>query len=833
MSGKTIIARLTSGDGLTYSLSALLIIIAYHIFFGLETILPTNINWLMSARHDWGQHYLGWAFYRHEPWTLPLGEIDSLIYPAGTNVGYWDSIPLLAIFFKIFSALLPEDFQYLGLWMLSCYLMAGYYTIKICRLYTTNALYIIIAVLFVACNPVLVYRGLHPALCAHWFIIAAIYHYLKPVSAQNAWQVNRSQILLAVVSSLINPYICAMVLGFSVILPLRHYFYDKVLSLKKVLLYIAGTLASVLVLWLLVGMVSLGGNSFEGGGYGILSFNLNSLYNGSGFALLLPQMEWQNPGQYEGYMYLGAGMMAAIIIALAYLLFTGKAISIFKRNKYLIPLFVLALLYTLFAISNRVTYGNAILFEVPIPESLERLGSIFRACGRFLWPVYYGMFFFAIIILLKSTVPKGIKITVMALLLAVQLYDNKPLYTFRNFEHGAYDTPLDEARWNAVLPAFDRMITYPPFNNHLLNTMDYQDLAFVALKNRKAISLGYSARDDQQAYKVYSDSLTAAIDNDELRQDELYITTPQHINTFGTILRNKDFEVDYLDGYYLLYAKNRIKGNTRPPESIKKADSLRSIYSRSNFVTVIENPQITENKVSMNIEDLSVKEKHFRIKGWAFLDGKSNNVGDSVFVAVLSGNKAHIARTAQVARPDVTDAFKKENLEHSGFSAAVFTEGLETADYKVALAIKDKTGKWTFAGLGDRGDVKKKEKPAVLDKLPPLREQTGNVDDFRSSGKEIVISGWSAFKDADSDDNEIKVVFITKGANFAVATDMVMRPDVTAAHNSKYKYDTSGFSVKVAKDVLKKGEYKTGILLRNRKTGRESFMETDKTFVIK
>ena len=84
---------------IVYLLSFLVVVLIFHISYGLEVIIPTNINWLLSVRHDWGQHYLGWAFYRNEPWTFPLGTIDKLCYPVGTNVGYWDSIPLLAFFF--------------------------------------------------------------------------------------------------------------------------------------------------------------------------------------------------------------------------------------------------------------------------------------------------------------------------------------------------------------------------------------------------------------------------------------------------------------------------------------------------------------------------------------------------------------------------------------------------------------------------------------------------------------------------------------------------------------------------------------------------------------
>ena len=62
----------------------------------------------MSMYHDWGQHYLGWAYYRDADWSFPLGKMDNFYYPVGTNVGFTDSIPLLAFVFKIFSFLLQS-----------------------------------------------------------------------------------------------------------------------------------------------------------------------------------------------------------------------------------------------------------------------------------------------------------------------------------------------------------------------------------------------------------------------------------------------------------------------------------------------------------------------------------------------------------------------------------------------------------------------------------------------------------------------------------------------------------------------------------------------------
>ncbi len=166
-------------------LATIAVIIIYQICYGFATLQPSNINWLLSVRHDWGTHYLGWAFYKNEPWHFPLGKVIGYNYPVGTNVGFTDSIPLFAIFFKLFAPRLSEDFQYFGIWLFLCHLLAAYFTILLFRLFKVNAVITLLAVIFVSANPVLVYRGLHPALCGQWLLLAGIYFYfLNPVNAK-------------------------------------------------------------------------------------------------------------------------------------------------------------------------------------------------------------------------------------------------------------------------------------------------------------------------------------------------------------------------------------------------------------------------------------------------------------------------------------------------------------------------------------------------------------------------------------------------------------------------------------------------------------------------
>ena len=78
--------------------------------YGTKILNPCYTDWLMSGG-DLSQHYLGWKMYRNGDWTFPIGLTDQLAYPHYTSVIFTDSIPVFAVFFKLISPILPNDFQ--------------------------------------------------------------------------------------------------------------------------------------------------------------------------------------------------------------------------------------------------------------------------------------------------------------------------------------------------------------------------------------------------------------------------------------------------------------------------------------------------------------------------------------------------------------------------------------------------------------------------------------------------------------------------------------------------------------------------------------------------
>lgn len=688
------------------------VLFGFNATYGLEVLWPENINWLLSIYHDWGQHYLGWAYFRAEPWTFPLGEINNINYPAGTNVGYMDAIPLLALLLKPFSSLLSDDFQYLGFYLLTSHLLVAYYSFKLFRLFRLPLFFTVIACIMVAINPLLLYRGIHPATTAHWLILASLYYYFLSVKSTSARRLNYKQLLLLLIAALINPYLFVLIIGFNFILPIKHYFYDKQLSLKEALFFPILSILSVLLAWFSLGMISFNNavSMKVADSYGLYGLNLNAFFNSSGFSRYLSALENYTVFQYEGFSFLGVGGIVLLIIASITVLFNLLLKKkLFRWNKKWNPLALLTLALSLFAITHQVTFGKSLLFEIPIPDLLIKLGNVFRASGRFIWLLYYILFMGSIVILYKIPIPKFISLILFIGILSFQLYDQQVWFHRYNFTYGTFSPEkLDDKKWETLFSNFDKAITYPPHLNNLLYASDYQDLCFLSLKASIPISTGYVAREttaDNIAFKKELDSLIAI---GELNPKEVIITTQDHLNKFSRLIKQARAQVSFLNGYYLVCSTEQpFQLNIlHTKEEQANIDSVLNIVipKEKDLASFITTPTMLEGVIKKNIEGFNYVNNSLEINGWAFLQDQVDNSGDSLFILFFNKDRCIKYPVKTLLRKDVTSYFKAVNLDNSGFTLSMYTDKFPPGKYKVAIAIQH-SGELLAEEIGDEGEI--------------------------------------------------------------------------------------------------------------------------------
>ena len=83
-----------------YIIIAVIIFIIFGLIYGLRVLNPLYEDWALT-KSDLMQHYSGWKAFRNESWHFPIGLLNSVSYPTYISIIYTDSIPLLAVFFKL------------------------------------------------------------------------------------------------------------------------------------------------------------------------------------------------------------------------------------------------------------------------------------------------------------------------------------------------------------------------------------------------------------------------------------------------------------------------------------------------------------------------------------------------------------------------------------------------------------------------------------------------------------------------------------------------------------------------------------------------------------
>jgi hypothetical protein len=149
--------------------------IAFFASMGPAALDPTRLDWIFIGGLDTSMQFVGWHMFRYDdswpPATPPYG------YPVGTSVALTDSIPIVALFFKVLSPLLPPDFQYLGLWLLLCFIMQAVLGVMQMRTCTSSvALQLLGAALFV----------LSPSLLHHARVTRNVWPFIRSLTVSGA-----------------------------------------------------------------------------------------------------------------------------------------------------------------------------------------------------------------------------------------------------------------------------------------------------------------------------------------------------------------------------------------------------------------------------------------------------------------------------------------------------------------------------------------------------------------------------------------------------------------------------------------------------------------------
>ncbi len=348
---------------------------------GWHTLNPTAIDWILDG--DWRQHWLGWLFFRHEPWTFPLGTLHSLPFPVGTSIGFTDSNPLVSILLKPFSPWLPAEFQFVGPWLALCFVLQGFMGARLASVVTANPVQQFVGGCFFAVSPVLAARLGHDTLCAHWLLLGLMYlglrPYATPADARRAtWWATAT----VMVAAAIHPYLTAMSFALTLAIFVRFWRTD-LMTWRRAALGAAATAAGMFAVWGVIGYIVRSGVGSPG--FGTFSADLLALFDPLQYSRLIPDFRLAS-GHWEGLGFLGPAGILAAFVALT-LAIRGRT----KLPSFVIPLIVMCLLMGIYALSSDITVADVRLLRLRKLYShfAGSLTSAFRASGRFIWPLHY------------------------------------------------------------------------------------------------------------------------------------------------------------------------------------------------------------------------------------------------------------------------------------------------------------------------------------------------------------------------------------------------------------------------------------------------------------
>ena len=498
---------------------------------GPQPLNPRNISWLT---HDGAQHEIAWELFRQDSklhW--PLTFTDRIGYPEGESVSLLDPNPLIALLLKPFSRFLPEPFQYQGLEVTIICILQFFFALILFRvLFGTNALLVVLPALFFLIAPPLTWRFVgHYAMDHHWLLLASLLvfcvaHRERPISTIRFAGYAALLVGLAVA---INPYLMLQVLLV---------FAAALVSLvwrRRMTIVRAGGIVALLGLtgWVVAsafGLIIQGGRGYDAGGYRTFSLNLLGLFDPQRYgSLLLPNIPpafWQ---QYEGYNYLGLGVILLGLVSLPLLIRNRNEVSLLQR-RILLPLLGSCLILTMLALSTKITFGPFILIDLDPHEKLTRYLGALRASGRLFWVPYYiilgGVLSATILCFRRSWA-----VALMCAAFALQVVDTSGL---RHWVHSevnnarAYPALLRSPIWSKLGEFYENLLIMPPWQCGMESpggADGYRIFGFVAAAQHMRINSYFAARYTETKRQTQCGADVSALSHRALSPDSAYVVT--------------------------------------------------------------------------------------------------------------------------------------------------------------------------------------------------------------------------------------------------------------------------------------------------------------------
>jgi hypothetical protein len=525
---------------------------------GPHVLNPHNIDWLKG---DSATYYIGWALFRQDPHLhWPITFTDRIGYPIGDSISMMDVNPLFAVILKPFAKLLSDPFQYFGLEAILACALQFFFSLRLFRLILGPAASaVVLPSLFLLVAPPLTLRmSGHYALTNQWMLIAALLVFCSalrtsPISMR---RFVKMALILGAVSVSINPYLAIQVL-FVLTTAVIALVWRKRMSTIRALVTVSALGMTAVLTAYIFGFIVTGDQSYQAGGYRYYSMNLLSPLDPNGYgALFLPQLPHFSEGQYEGYCYLGAGVILLAIIAVFLGLARRPRISGFQWRSA-ISLLICCAVLMLMALSTEITAGTKVVVDLDPSQRLTPYLSIMRSSGRLFWTPYY-VLVSAVLVAPYLFLRRRWANILLVLALSIQMIDLIPLrrwlYSGINLKT---ETPLKSTVWSKLGANYKNLIVLPAWQCGPSGSpgggVGFETFGMLAATEKMRTNSYYSARPINHGF--HCDAAIASLTKQPLAADSVYVVTP---GVAGRIISMRSGACHNVDGFVLCSSKDNL-----------------------------------------------------------------------------------------------------------------------------------------------------------------------------------------------------------------------------------------------------------------------------------
>ena len=529
-------------------------------FLGPRNILPGSTDWL--NRGDLASYQLGWEFFRQTPLIQwPVTAMPN--YGVSFHTVLVTGNALIELPLKFLRPILPSTFQYVGMWIVGCFVLQGYFAARLLSHFVSDRfIRFVVAIIFVI-SPALVFRiGIagHPALGAHWLILCAFYLYFSDRQSYVAWST------LIAIALTVSIYISAMVL------------FIYLASIGKVLLtdrdasHTQGVRRFVLIpplvgalTFIAMGYLEYGGSTK---GTGFFRLNVAAFFNPGfsaqdSFSYILNHFSPLRARQLfaeegEGFGYLGLGTILSLPLLVVFIVKHRSA----AWWKTIFPLLSVCFFMFLVALSNRVVFVRH-EFTYWLPSRILDLRQTFRAATRFAWPMYYLLTLAGVVAMVRLVRRRVVMTIVTLLLVGIHVLDQIPGLAYAHRElssQPSYRSPLVDPEWGNLAKNYTKINLFPNFDLQVGEGSpdaefwngEWYHFARFAVENQLATGFGYFNRPITKYLVTDNTKMTRELTSGNLEANTMYVLSNPETWKAATGRLDDESRALILDGYYVI-----------------------------------------------------------------------------------------------------------------------------------------------------------------------------------------------------------------------------------------------------------------------------------------